>query len=152
MTIKKPADFYSALVILAGIGAIYHQSLSVDTSMIIAMGPLFFPYILMGIITFLAVCLVIKSIEINTSQKGTNTTINREALFLQGVAVVLLLGYLLLLPVISYIPATMAFLAAAMIFLGGTSRKNVITSTIVSCTVTGVLYLIFAKVLRLFLP
>lgn len=154
MTIKKPADFYAAIALLAAMGAVYHQSLAVDTSMNIAMGPLFFPYILMGAITLLSLCLLLQSISFATpgSKEKKEQAINREGLLLQCCTVLLLFGYVLLLPVLSYIPATFIFLLVLMLILGPRSPRNILVSAITAGAVTGVLYGIFAKVLLLFLP
>lgn len=156
MTIKKPADFYAAIALLAAMGAVYNQSLAVDTSMNIAMGPLFFPYMLMGAITLLSLCLVFKSVSFANpgakSESKKEASTNREGLMLQVCTVLLLFGYVLLLPVLSYIPATFIFLLILMLLLGPRSPKHILISAITAGAVTGVLYGIFAKVLLLFLP
>lgn len=154
MTIKKPADLTTAAVILIGVGFIYRESLNIDTAIVYALGPLFFPKILMFALAFLSILLALKSIDFSSKavrEKG-ETTIAVGTLFMQFVFVGIIILYLLIMPLLGYIASTVLFLLAEMLFLGKRTLKDAALCLVVACVTTGLLYYVFAYLLYLFLP
>ena len=154
MTIKKPADLATAAVLLIGVAFVYRESLSIDTTNIYALGPLFFPKILMFSLAFLSILLGVKSIDFSSkaAREKSETTIAVGALFMQAVFVGLIILYLLVMPVLGYIASTVIFLLAEMLFLGKRTIKDAALCLVAACATTGLLYYVFAHLLYLFLP
>ncbi|MES9994713.1 tripartite tricarboxylate transporter TctB family protein [Desulfovibrio aminophilus] len=150
----KTGDCIMALILLVFSAALYQQSTVIDTSMIYALGPVFFPRILIGILAVLSLVLLYQSVGradgkaacAKSAPTETGTFILRWGLV--GLAVL----YLLLLPVLSYVAATIPFLFAGMCLLGPCTRKHLVIYGVVSAGITLGLQYIFASLLKLFLP
>lgn len=159
MIIKKPADLMTAAVILIGVGFIYRESLNIDTTIVYALGPLFFPKILMFALAFLSILLALKSIDFSSKAvrgKGEpakgKATITVGTLFMQFVFVGMIILYLLIMPLLGYIASTVLFLLAEMLFLGKRTLRGAALCLVAACVTTGLLYYVFAHLLYLFLP
>ena len=154
MTIKNPADFISSLVLLAFVGVLYHESLNIRITFIIAYGPRFFPYVIMSALALLAVCLAWQSVDFSGEQKpvADKITVNKTALLMQASFLAAFAAYLILMPTLGYLLSTILFLFSTMILLGERKPKDLLLNAAVACTVAGALYYIFGKVLLIFLP
>lgn len=155
MIIKKPADLTASLVILAGVGLMYREMRLIEVTTVHAMGPNFFPGILLGVLTVLALCLAFQSLtfgERETPSAKKNATLNMTALTMQAAFVGTLILYLAVLPYLGYVPSTTLFLTAAMTLLGERKLRDIALYLLVAAVVTGALYYIFAELLLLFLP
>jgi putative tricarboxylic transport membrane protein len=153
MTVKKPADLATAVVLLIGVGFVYKESLKIDTSLNYALGPLFFPYLLMAAIALLSAALALQSV----SFRGTGGTARSGpgisgSLIMQAALIVSLVVYLVVLPVLGYIPATILFLSGSMILLSNRKPGTVAVAVGAAVVVTVSLWFLFGKILLLFLP
>lgn len=155
MIIKKPADLTASLVLLGGVGLMYHEMRLIEVTTVHAMGPNFFPAILLGLLTVLALCLAFQSMSFGEKEAPSDqksTPLNMGALTMQLAFVGTLVLYLAVLPYLGYILGTVLFLTAATTLLGERKLKNIAFYLLLSATVTGALYYIFAELLLLFLP
>ena len=153
MTVKKPADLMASLVIFAAVGAMLHQSRQIEVTTVHAYGPNFFPGMLMAVLALLAACLAWHSIDFSGKREAAvQVRINKSVLFLQCAFVAALIAYLIVMPLIGYVPSTLLFLFSTMALLGERKPKDLAFYALLACVITGVLYYIFAELLLLFLP
>jgi len=150
----KTGDMLMALALFALSIALYVQAGEIDTTMMYAMGPVFFPKILIYILGGLSLLLMFQSVDITGKKNWCKSTkkVDGNTVLLRWLLVGLVLVYLFLLPVLSYVYATIPFLFAAMCLLGPVKPKSLGLYAIVSVAVTLGLQYIFATLLKLFLP
>ncbi|MCM0755926.1 tripartite tricarboxylate transporter TctB family protein [Desulfovibrio aminophilus] len=151
----KTGDCIMALILLAFSAALYQQSTLIDTSMIYALGPVFFPRILIGILAVLSLVLLFQSlgrVDGKTACAAGASSDGRATFILRWGLVGLTVLYLLLLPLLGYVAATIPFLFAGMCLLGPCTRKHLAIYGVVSAGITLGLQYIFASLLKLFLP
>lgn len=150
----KTGDLIMAVALFAFSIALYVQTGEIDTTMVYAMGPVFFPKILVYTLGGLSLLLMFQSVDFTGRKhwcaKARKTDAN--TVVLRWVLVGLTLIYLFILPIFGYVYATMPFLFAAMCLLGPVKPKNLATYAVVSVAVTLGLQYIFATLLKLFLP
>ncbi|WP_461208602.1 tripartite tricarboxylate transporter TctB family protein [Desulfocurvus sp. DL9XJH121] len=167
ISLAKPKDFCVAVVLLIVSGVLYAETIPLSQSISHALGPAFFPRILIFLIAFLSIVLIVQSFRKRPQGAEADAGAacpaapkdpqekfaeRRKTLFMQFVFVVLLLAYLVLLPVLSYVPCTLLFLFVSMLFLGARTKKRVAIYAVVSVVVTYGLQFIFGTMLHLFLP
>ncbi len=154
MTVKKPADLIASLVLMAVTGTLYYQSLGIEVAVENAGGPRFFPLILIATLGLLSLALACQSLgraEDESESGGKGIAIN-GALLMQVALVAMLAAYLVIMPLIGYVPSTIAFLIGGMGLLGGRTPKDIALYAVVSAVSAGILYYIFGELLYLFLP
>jgi hypothetical protein len=150
----KTGDLLMALAMLALSVALYIQSGEIDTTMIYALGPVFFPKILIGILAVLSLVLLYQSVDL-TGRKGWCQPVKKataNAFVLRWSLVALVLVYLVVLPLAGYVYATIPFLFAGMCLLGPLKPKDLAIYAVTSVAVALGLQYIFATLLKLFLP
>ncbi len=157
MEIKKKMDMGAAVFLLLAMGFLYQQTTEFSSGLFSTNSPQFFPLLMIGLISILSLCLLFSSISINDpAEKGpcqTNAFRLSSGMILQLFTVLFLGLYIVLLPILSYIPSTLLFLFLTMAALGGQRDfRTLATYFCISCITTGVLYFIFAHMLQLFLP
>jgi hypothetical protein len=150
----KTGDFFMALGLLALSAALYHQSGEIDTTMIYALGPVFFPKLLIGILAALSLVLLWQSVDIkgNKGWCASARTGSAHAAVLRWSLVGLVILYLVALPLAGYLLATIPFLFAGMCLLGPLKPRNLAIYGVTSLLVTFGLQFIFGTLLKLFLP
>jgi hypothetical protein len=150
----KTGDFVMALVLLAVTAALYHQSTTINTAMIYALGPVFFPRIIMAFTALLSVILMVQSVSFKPAAAGkrAKTAFDREGFIYRWGLFALLVAYLLALSWFGYLAATIPFLFAGMVLLGPRTPKDLALYGAVALGVTFGLQFIFATLLKLFLP
>lgn len=153
MYIINKRDFVASIVLLLAMVAFFIESKRIDITGGVDLGPLFFPYLMISIIFILSIILLFKSISFtkpngeHQNQKFFNTTKD------QNIFLLLFFAYLIALPIISYLPATIIYLLITMIYLGQSKIKKWIIIYICSTLgMTAFVYYIFANVMSLFLP
>jgi len=150
----KTGDLLMGLALLGLSVALYIQTGKIDTTMVYALGPVFFPKLLIHLLGILSLLLLYQSVDITGKKNWCKSAraVDYNSVLLRWLLVGLVLVYLFLLPVIGYVYATMPFLFLAMCLLGPLKPKNLITYGITSVAVTLGLQYIFATLLKLFLP
>ncbi|WP_419784890.1 tripartite tricarboxylate transporter TctB family protein [Pseudodesulfovibrio sp.] len=150
----KTGDMLMALILFAVSIALYIQTGNIDTTMVYAMGPVFFPKILIYLLGLLSLLLMFQSVDFTGKKNWCKSTkkVDYNTVLLRWLLVGLVLLYLFLLPILTYVYATMPFLFLAMCLLGPVKPKNLVLYAIVSVAVTLGLQYIFATLLKLFLP
>lgn len=156
MYIASRKDFWSALVILALVGICWNESHNIDTGINFALGPLFFPYVLMGAIVLCGAALLLRSIGWRRpvpADAAPADTFAVRALMLRRL---LLMGatcaYLVILPYAGYTICTLVFLMGTMCALGRRGARHIGIYAVISLAMTFGLYWIFSGLLHLFLP
>ncbi len=155
MAIKNLSNLLISLLLLIGTACMYWQMQQIEVSTVHAMGPNFFPGMLLSLLFFLSLCLAYQSIDFKKSDKEEekkDTAIDVQALILQLAFVSILILYVFLLPYLSYIPSTILFLSITMTLLGKRTVKDIASYVLIASIVTGIIYYIFGKILLLFLP
>lgn len=150
----KTGDLFMGLALLGFSVALYIQTGNIDTTMVYALGPVFFPKLLIYMLGILSLLLMYQSVDITGKKNWCKSAraVDYNSVLLRWLLVGMVLVYLFLLPVIGYVYATMPFLFLAMCLLGPLKPKNLITYGITSVAVTLGLQYIFATLLKLFLP
>ncbi|MEM7462123.1 MAG: tripartite tricarboxylate transporter TctB family protein [Pseudomonadota bacterium] len=108
--------------------------------------PAFFPWIITGVILVLSVWLLVRGLR---QPKAESEPIDMAKLRLAATAMVFFLLYLVIMPVLGFVLATLPFFAAMMV-LYGEKRPIWIGSGAVG--VTAVLYIVFRHGFGVFLP
>ena len=156
MIIKKKGDAAAALGLLAGMAALYSNSLTINDTLNYALGALFFPYVMIGTISLLALILLLQSVDFSAAAAARPDSAARRksmrVLLTQVGLIALLALYIVVLPHTGYIPTTVVFLIVCMIFLGERKPRKIAVYAVCSVATTAVLYVVFGKMLRLFLP
>ncbi len=161
--IARPKDFCMAVVLLALAGFLYDDITSMNLGAVHALGPAFFPKVLLYCIGGLSFVLLLQSLNLRKSKAPAGAAascpaddddepVGKGAIIMQGAFTLLLLAYLFALPRVGYIWATMTFLFAGMLMLGPRKVKPCIIYIVVSAAVTFGLRFVFSTLLHLFLP
>ena len=103
------------------------------------------PYAVLSAMTFPAILY-------STAEPGSAATAANMIAAGLGLAVALLLAYLLVLPWAGYLAATIPFLFCSMLFLGPRAPKNIVTYAVLSTGMSLLLKFIFGNLLKFFLP
>lgn len=152
MHIVNKRDFLASIVLLLGMLGFYVESTRIDTQGSVDFGPLFFPYLMVIVIAILSVALLFKSISFSAARGESKSKI-LCATKDQTVFITLFFIYLITLPYVGYIPATLIYLVVNMIYLGKRGSKKWYAIYVCSTIgMTAFIYYIFAKVMLLFLP
>lgn len=152
MHIAKKKDFYSALTILLLVGICFVESRNIDPGINFALGPLFFPNLLLSLITFFSCILLACSIRGGAAPVADRQPLDVKTLVARVVIVGMTALYLLVLPLLGYIPCTMAFLLICMVFLGKRTLRALAIYIVIAAVITLGLQYIFGSLLHLFLP
>lgn len=152
MHIAKKKDFYSALTILLLVGICFVESRRIDPGINFALGPLFFPHILLSLITVFSCLLLAGSIKGGAALAAERQPLDVKTVVSRVVILGLTALYLLALPLLGYIPCTVAFLLICMIFLGRRTPRDLALYAGVAAAITLGLQYIFGSLLHLFLP
>lgn len=154
MQIVNKKDFAAAVVLLLVMCGFYLESGNIDVMGGAGLGPLFFPYVMMGAITLLSALLLLKSISFKPRPTAAPVAATgRAGLTMdQAVFIALFFLYLLALPFVGYLPGTLAYLIVNMIYLGKRKSKWYAIYVATTICVTALIYYVFAKVMLLFLP
>ncbi|WP_279042942.1 tripartite tricarboxylate transporter TctB family protein [Bilophila wadsworthia] len=156
MAIKNKTDFWTSIVLLLAMAFLYQQAEEFSYSPFSTNSPQFFPLILIGFISLLSLKLLFSSIGSNKDKKVVDSQKFfhfSSSFLLQCFVIIGLVLYITLLPVISYIPSTALFLFICMGVLDGTyTARKLLLYAMISGITTGVLYFIFAHILKFFLP
>lgn len=154
MHIANKKDFISALVLFFIMGVFYMDSRRIDLMGGTDLGPLFFPYVMMGIIALLALMLLVSSLSFSTPAQPVSAVAHtaKEWNKDQCIFIALFMVYLLALPFGGYVLSTVVYLLINMIYLGKKENKWYMIYTFSTVGVTALVYYIFAKIMLLFLP
>ncbi|MDW7747413.1 tripartite tricarboxylate transporter TctB family protein [Halomonas sp.] len=159
LTLTKDRALALAMLAISGILLAETRNIAPPTSWQ-PYGSALFPQILLGIIALLSLLLLLRSFLIpSETPKGEPDRPRRSpTAWVRHNAIVLslfgLFGlYALLLPLVGYLPATLAFLVASLaLLLGIDTRRKWIINLAVSCTLAPLVYVIFRFVLNVWLP
>jgi hypothetical protein len=158
MSIRNKEDFGCAIFLLALSALLYYGTSIITVHFLVAGGPVFFPRAIIYVLAFLSLILLVRSIDFSGKAKGACDAAKTEkqpiakTTFLQIGLIGLLVLYLTILPHIGYLYATTAFIFAAILLLGPTSKKHIAVYAIVSLTTAFSLQYLFGSVFKLFLP
>lgn len=114
--------------------------------------PRLLPFIIAGLIVLLGACLVFSGVnkQRRVREEDQETySLNFEQFKMVASIVVLLSVYVILLPIIGYIPSTMLMLAVMMLVCG---QKSILKIAIVSIALTLLVYYSFTYILMLKMP
>lgn len=159
LTLTKDRALALAMLAISGILLAETRNIAPPTSWQ-PYGSALFPQILLGIISALSLLLLLRSFLVpSEAPKGEPDRPRRSPVaWIRHNAIVLslfsLFGlYALLLPLISYLPATLGFLVTSLaLLLGIDTRRKWIINLAVSCTIAPLVYVIFRFVLNVWLP
>lgn len=152
MHIAGKSDFYSSLLLLALMGLCWKESRNIDQGIGFALGPLFFPHLLMGCIILCSLILLVRSIGRGRAPAAAAAAPDFRTVCYRIVLVCLSAVYIFALPYGGYAPCTAIYLVTAMLILGKRDAKSIAVYVVVSlCMTFGVQY-VFADLLHLFLP
>ena len=154
MTITNKKDFISATVILAVVAFLYSASYSIDLGLNYALGPVFFPRLMLGLVGVAAVVLALQSLGKRSEEKAAHagSSLDRQTVMYRCSLVGLTLLYILVIPMLSYVAATIIFLILGMMLLGDRTPKKIALYAVLSVAITFGLEYIFSGLLHLFLP
>ncbi len=155
MHIAKKRDFFSALIILIVMGICWFESRNIDIGINFALGPLFFPYLTMGLIVLFAVILALRSISWTKADDGAEASrkpFDLQTLGYRLALIAITLVYLIVLPYAGYTACTVVFLIISMCCLGKRNLRQLGLYTLVAVLMTFALYWVFSGLLHLFLP
>lgn len=153
--IAKPKDFCMAVMLLILAALLYARSNVINTGVEHALGPMFFPRLLLFCIGGLSLVLLVQSLrrpQGAARPAGAKPRAESGARVLQWIFVGLFLLYLLALPFFGYLAATLGFLLAGMLLLGPRTPRSLALYAGVAVAVTLGLQYVFSDLLHLFLP
>lgn len=154
MHIVNKKDFITGIAILLIMAGFYLESKRIDLMGAAGLGPLFFPYLMMFLLSLLSLALLFKSVSFQAPAVSAPAPAAAKAGRTpeQTVFIVMFFAYLLALPFAGYLPATLVYLIANMVYLGKKETKWYVIYAVTTAGVTALIYYIFAKVMLLFLP
>ena len=153
--IAKPKDFWMSVMLLVLAGGLYAHTATVHLGVSHAMGPMFFPRLVLYCIGGLSLILLVQSLR---PAPGAGRPAAAKSKADPGVRILqwsftgLFLLYLLALPLAGYIWTTLGFLLAGMALLGPRTPRNLLIYAAVAVAVTLGLQYVFSGLLHLFLP
>ena len=119
-------------------------------------GPRVFPRIMLGITGFCSVIMILQSITLGggsaAGKSATKSEPDPSVLIMRVGMIVLLVVYIATLPVVGYLPGTIAFLFLTMFLLGVRKPKWVAIYAVIAGISAFLLQYIFGTLLRFFLP
>ncbi len=143
------ADIIIGLVVIVFCAAVFPLSQSFIRDEI-GPGPEFFPRALAGILIICSVILIIRSfVSASPALNDTDSSDSRREFKRVGITLALLIVYVILIPLISYVLSTVLYLALMMLFLG--ERRSWLIA-LWALGVTGGIYLLFSLLLKVPLP
>ncbi|MDI5890852.1 tripartite tricarboxylate transporter TctB family protein [Halomonas rhizosphaerae] len=159
LTLTKDRALALAMLALTGILLAETRNIAPPTSWQ-PYGSALFPQILLGIIAVLSLLLLLRTFFVSPADRKDEPDRPRRSLaawIRHNGTVLSLFGlfglYALLLPLIGYLPATLAFLVTSLaLLLGIDTRRKWIINLTVSCTLAPLVYVIFRFVLNVWLP
>lgn len=142
----RRADLAAGLLLLA-VAAVYFQQsfLIVRGFATDRLGPAFFPRLLAGALTLLALALVARAVG---GRSDSSPPPSARAGLLAAI-LVLLVAYALAMPRVGFLVATPAFFAAVLAALG---VREVFPVAVVAVVLTVALYVVFGRLLGVLLP
>lgn len=159
MYIKNRNDCFLGIAILIFSAFFYHETYNIKAVFSYSLGPTIFPRIILFLIGLLSIFLVFQSIEVKKNGECSNASIPKAVFFdlsrsnlLRIATFSLLLLYLLLLPILGYVVATIPFLFICMTLLGPKNAKSIAMYALISVSTCLFLQFLFGKVLKFFLP
>jgi len=111
--------------------------------------PRTFPQIITGVLIFVSILLFFSGWMKRKQENQKVYTISKEAAKMSGITLGAMCIYIIILPIISYIPAT-ALLAASLTFIYG--QRNKILGIALAIAIPVLIYLAFTNLLFLRLP
>lgn len=157
-TLTKDRSLALALLAMSGILLAETRNIPPPTSWQ-PYGSALFPQILLGIIAVLSLLLLLRTFFVRADHAAESDRPRRSlaAWIKHNSTVLSLFGlfglYALLLPLIGYLPATLAFLVASLaLLLGIDTRRKWIINLAVSCTLAPLVYVTFRFGLNVWLP
>ena len=113
--------------------------------------PTTFPKLLSGFFIFVSAGHLLYVIRQNkTARESSKFTFTRKQLILLGILTV----YLIVLPIVHFIPATIAFMLILTAFLlpDGERKKGMVIGAVITAVLISAIYYLFAVQLNVFLP
>ncbi|QOR38016.1 tripartite tricarboxylate transporter TctB family protein [Billgrantia diversa] len=159
LTLTKDRALALAMLVITGILMAETRNIAPPTSWQ-PYGSALFPQILLGIIAVLSLLLLLRTWLVSQGVASSEPSRPRRSLtewVRHNATVLSLFGlfglYALLLPLIGYLIATLAFLMASLaLLLGIDTRRKWLINLVVSCTIAPLVYVIFRFVLNVWLP
>ncbi|MFW3615544.1 tripartite tricarboxylate transporter TctB family protein [Billgrantia antri] len=159
LTLTKDRALALAMLVITGILMAETRNIAPPTSWQ-PYGSALFPQILLGIIAVLSLLLLLRTWLVSQDVASSEPSRPRRSLtewVRHNATVLSLFGlfglYALLLPLIGYLIATLAFLMASLaLLLGIDTRRKWLINLVVSCTIAPLVYVIFRFVLNVWLP
>ncbi|MDR9440248.1 MAG: tripartite tricarboxylate transporter TctB family protein [Halomonas sp.] len=159
LTLTKDRALALAMLAMTGILLAETRNIAPPTSWQ-PYGSALFPQILLGIIAVLSLLLLLRTFFVPPADRKAEPVRPRRSLAAwtrHNGTVLSLFGlfglYALLLPLLGYLPATLAFLLTSLaLLLGIDTRRKWIINLAVSCTIAPLVYVIFRFVLNVWLP
>jgi hypothetical protein len=161
MRIANASNFVFGLSLLLACSLLYGETYHFRRIAFLSLNPTWFPRVILGGLMFLSCCLMWQSVAFRPGaspeaghRSEEKEKLDRRPLLMQVGFVGLCLAYATVMPLIGYIPATIAFLLAGMLFLGRRSltARRIAIYCVTGLAVTFSMKLIFKDILKLFLP
>lgn len=157
MRIKKGKDLLLAALTLLVCALLYHQTYFISEGLVVGLGAAAFPRGVLIVTMILAGILAAQSLDFGKAKTGEESPERGNRfdvkVFLYRWGLVALLGlYILALPVAGYLPTTIAFMTACMLYLGYRTWRSALIYLCISTAVAYLLQYVFGVMLHLFLP
>ena len=156
MRIRNMNDCITGTVLLLLSAFLFHETWFFREVHSFSFGPRVFPRIILGITGICAFVLLLQNLSFGEKATGERQKVKGNANFsVFGIRlglIALLSLYATALPLVGYLPCTIAFLFLTMLFLGIRKPKAVLLYAVVSSVFACALFYIFSTLLRFFLP
>ncbi|MDR2161487.1 MAG: tripartite tricarboxylate transporter TctB family protein [Desulfovibrio sp.] len=152
MAIRNKKDFFAGILLLVFSGVMYRSSYSISSGLDFALGPTFFPRILLICVALGAMFLILVNIGFQQAARPAAEPLDKKTFFYRFCLVALTLAYIMVIPVLGYATATLLFLMPSMLLMGERTLKNCTQYAIIAVAITFGLQYIFSDLLNLFLP
>ncbi len=147
-------DGLTALVVLAASAVLYALTLGLETNPLVAIGPAFYPRLLLGVTALLAALLVVADVLAHRGGRAGKRAQGPRPNYVLVVATFgAFVAYVVLLPYLGFRIATFLFVAVLRVLLdwprGGRSWLGVI---VLAAATTAVTWFVFEQYLAVLLP
>lgn len=157
MRIRNMNDCLLGTALLLITAFLFHETYFFRDVYSFSFGPRIFPRIILGCIGLCSFILILQSLafEERTAEKKRKEGKRASTLpifTMRSGLITLLALYVAVLPVVGYVPGSIAYLFLTMLLLGERTPKRMLVYAAVSVIVTFTLAYIFGTLLRFFLP
>lgn len=146
----KHVDMITSVILILLMAFFWSESNKVPIPKFTDVGSAFFPRVVFIITAFLSVLLFLTSLFSKSDKKEPKEEL--KDILLRWGAFATVVAYVILLPILGYVWATLIFMMALMLLLGKRTAKTLPVYAVVTLVTTFGVQYIFGNVMKLFLP